>query len=549
MTSGTAQVDYAYCGSTSFIPSKKILRIAEMIEEVKKGSRDPVVRKKTFELARSVCSAPLNIKGMPDADLLEIVDAIFVWVRDHIAYINDPAGEYFQPATRTLEVGAGDCDDQSILLAAMLGSIGFEPILVILPEHVYVELPVGAGEKQLPMDPTAPSAAFGTLPAGMVEHFKEKYGLGTLDYLRIPIADHLIVTAKKQVVTTKTPLAMAVYLEKKAAESYNEGDYQASEPRFTKAAKMYHDAGLHALSDDSREGVFASSNFCMGWAHLTRVMHLVLDQKHDNLHLLQSEIDQARSCFETCKPYFEKHGAAGVAKEVDALENILSGHQETLLADFLMHSGDRDAALRHYAKAGEMYYVAKAKTELSGLRDHVGQALASLPRYDDVPQVSEGVVEMVRTSEEEEDLSERFDISPEDLGRVQERLADVTGDRLRKEFLTLSIETGIPTGVLEAIHSRAVEITLKVDHPHPLDRYGNAVRVHPEVMERLGLQRIDRARIVFGGQEHVVTVQPLDSGDEDLLGVIKVNRAVRDALGVEVGETVRLERASGEVVF
>ncbi|NMG82607.1 MAG: hypothetical protein GIS02_00150 [Methanosarcinales archaeon] len=549
MTSGTVQVDYAYCGSTNFIPSRKILRIAEMIEEVKKGSRDPAARKKAFELARDVCSAPLNIKGMPDADLLRIADAIFVWVRDRIAYINDPAGEYFQPAARTLEVGAGDCDDQSILLAAMLGSIGFEPILVILPEHVYVELPVGAGETPLPMDATAPNAAFGTLPAGMVEHFKEKYGLGTPDYLRIPIADHLIVTAKKQVVTTKTPFQMAMYLEKKAAESYNDGDYQASKQRFTKAAKMYRDAGRNTASNDSREGLFASSNFCMGWAHLTQVMHLVADRKHDNLHLLQSELDQARSGFGTCKPYFEEHGAAGVAKEVDALESILSGHQETLLADFLMHSGDRDAALRHYANAGDAYEVAKAKTELSGMRAHVEQALANLPRHDGVPQAYERVVEIARISEEEEGLSEKFDISPEDIGRIQERLAGVTGERLRKEFLTLSIETGIPMGVLETIHNRAVEITLKVDHPHPLDRYGNAVRVHPAVMERLGLQRIDRARIVFGGREHVVTVQPLDNNGDDFLGVIKVNRMVRDALGVGVGDTVRLERASGGVVF
>ena len=520
-----------------------------MIEEVKKGSRDPVVRKKAFELATSVCSAPLNIKGMPDTDLLGIADAIFLWVRDRIAYINDPAGEYFQPAAKTLEVGAGDCDDQSILLAAMLGSIGFEPILVILPEHVYVELPAGAGEKQVPMDPTAPSAAFGTLPAGMVEHFKEKYGLGVEDYLRIPIADHLIVTAKKQVVTTKTPLAMAMYLEKKAAESFGEGDYQASEQQFTKAAKMYRDAGLHAASDDSGEGLFASSNFCMSWAHLTRVMHLISDRKHDNLHLLQSEIGQAVSGFGTCKPYFEEHGAAGVAKEVDALESILSGHQETLLADFLMHSGDRDAALRHYANAGGMYEEAKAKTGLSGLRGHVEQALASLPRYDDVPQSSERVVEMARISDGEEDLSERFDISPEDLGRIQERLAGVTGERLRKKFLTLSIETGIPTGVLEAIRSRAVEVMLKVNHPHPRDRYGNVVRVHPEVLERLGLQRIDRARIVFGGREQVVTVQPLADSGGELLDVIKVNRAVRDALGVGVGDMVRLERASAGVVY
>ena len=246
MTSETTHIDYAYCGSTNFIPSKKIIRIAEMTEQVKKGSRDPVVRKKTFELAKDICSTPLNIKGMKDDDLLEIADKIFVWVRDHIAYINDPVGDYFQPSAKTLEVGAGDCDDQSILLASMLGSIGFGPVLVILPEHVYVELQMNGN--QLPIDPIAPNALFGTLSTNMVEHFKEKYGLDIEDYLRIPISDHLIVTASKQVVKTKTPLAMAMYLEKKAAESFNVEDYQASEPRFIKAANMYHDAGLHVCN-------------------------------------------------------------------------------------------------------------------------------------------------------------------------------------------------------------------------------------------------------------------------------------------------------------
>jgi hypothetical protein len=212
MTQGTVPVDYTYCGSTNFIPSRKILRIAEMVEQVKKGSREPAVRKKAFELASDVCDAPLNIKEMSEENLLEIAEAIYVWVRDSIAYVNDPAGEYFQPPVRTLEVGAGDCDDQSILLAAMLGSIGFEPILVILPEHVYVELRVGG--KQMPMDPTASNTAFGTLSASMVEHFKEKYGLEFEDYLRVPIAHHLIVTAKKQVVETKTPLQMAMYTKR-----------------------------------------------------------------------------------------------------------------------------------------------------------------------------------------------------------------------------------------------------------------------------------------------------------------------------------------------
>jgi len=391
MTQGTVPVDYTYCGSTNFIPSRKILRIAEMVELVKKGSRDAAVRKKAYELASDVCNAPLNIKEMSEENLLEIAEAIYVWVRDSIAYVNDPAGEYFQPPVKTMEVGAGDCDDQSILLAAMLGSIGFEPILVILPEHVYVELRVG--EKQMPMDPTASNTAFGTLSASMVAHFKEKYGLEFEDYLRIPIAHHVVVTAKKQVVETKTPLQMAMYLEKKAAVSHKECDYRAAEQRFAKAAKMYREAGLHTESRDAREGLFASSNFCMGWAHLTQVMHLVLNQKHDDRHLLQSEINQARSYFEISKPHFEKQGAAGIASELDALECILDGYQETLLADFLSHIGDHDASVRHYAKAREMYKEAKAKTELPWLRNHIKQSQESLSYYEKVSQTSAPAVE------------------------------------------------------------------------------------------------------------------------------------------------------------
>ncbi|RZB29446.1 MAG: hypothetical protein AEth_01174 [Candidatus Argoarchaeum ethanivorans] len=136
------------------------------------------------------------MKEMSNDNIYAIAEAIYAWVRDNIAYVNDPAGEYFQPPVRTMEVGAGDCDDQSILLAAMLGSIGFEPILVILPEHVYIELRMG--EKQMPMDPTASNTAFGTLSASMMEHFKEKYGLEFEDYLRVPIAHHVIVTAKSK---------------------------------------------------------------------------------------------------------------------------------------------------------------------------------------------------------------------------------------------------------------------------------------------------------------------------------------------------------------
>jgi tetratricopeptide (TPR) repeat protein len=93
------------------------------------------------------------------------------------------------------------------------------------------------------------------------------------------------------------------------------------------------------------------------------------------------------------KPHFEKQGAAGIVRELDALESVLDGYQETLLADFLSHSGDRDAALRHYAKAREMYKEAKAKSELHGLRSHIEQSLDCLYQYENVSQMSAPAVE------------------------------------------------------------------------------------------------------------------------------------------------------------
>ena len=524
------------CGSLNFMPSRKILKVAEMIEQAKRGSREPVVRKTAYEVVKKIYDEPLDVKRMSDADRNKVAEAIFLWVRDNIEYINDPPGEHFQPAVATLEVSAGDCDDQAILLAAMLGSIGFEPIFVILPEHVYIELQQSTGE-QVPMDPIAKNAVFGQLPKGMRDYLEERYGLAFEDYLRVPIGRHIIVTPAKEIVETKRPLEMAIHNEQEGAASYREGDYRAAKHRFLAAAKMYYEAALHADSEETREGLFASSRFCNGWAHLTQLMHLMLSHNDDHLSLLQSEISQARSSFEASRLYFEKIGKTEIATGIDAISTILGGYEEMLLADLLRHTGDDDASLRHYARARDILNVAMAKTELSGLRNHMQQLLDSLSDLETISQTSDGVEKI--TGKDSKSLSERFDIAPEELRKMQERLAGVKGDQLRKEIFALSIETGIPINMVETICSQSIEILLRVTHPHPKDRYGNVVRVHPEIMERLGLQGIDRARIVFSGREHLVTVRPLDDGDRD---VIKVNRMVRDVLGVDVGDTVRLER-------
>ncbi len=92
------------------------------------------------------------------------VRALHAFVRDQIRYVNDPEDcELLQTPDKTLELGVGDCDDKSILLASLLGSIGyevryravgFEPGLF---EHVYVE--VKLGERWIALETTEPVEA------------------------------------------------------------------------------------------------------------------------------------------------------------------------------------------------------------------------------------------------------------------------------------------------------------------------------------------------------------------------------------------------------
>jgi hypothetical protein len=54
------------------------------------------------------------------------VKAIQRWTRDNIRYVRDIQGvETLHSASKILELGYGDCDDKSILVSAMLQSVGY----------------------------------------------------------------------------------------------------------------------------------------------------------------------------------------------------------------------------------------------------------------------------------------------------------------------------------------------------------------------------------------------------------------------------------------
>ena len=79
------------------------------------------------------------------------VRAIHAWVQSNIQYVKDINGvETLATPIKTLEFGKGDCDDQAVLLASLLESIGHPTRFVAIKMqplgpfvHVFTETKIG----------------------------------------------------------------------------------------------------------------------------------------------------------------------------------------------------------------------------------------------------------------------------------------------------------------------------------------------------------------------------------------------------------------------
>ncbi len=98
------------------------------------------------------------------------------FVRDNIRYVRDIRGtEVLQTAPITLSTGAGDCDDKSTLLAAMLASIGHRMQFIavsLMPgsfSHVWVRDNIHG--KWVDLEPTEPISCGERIPSkGALKH-------------------------------------------------------------------------------------------------------------------------------------------------------------------------------------------------------------------------------------------------------------------------------------------------------------------------------------------------------------------------------------------
>lgn len=130
--------------------------IAHMRSLIREGVKDFYVRQKAIDI--------LLERGVKPKDYLGEIKALFEWVQREVRYTKDPFRlEVLHAPRRLLELRAGDCDDMTILLGALLESVGHPVRLVIvgpnplrptLFTHVYLE--AFHKGRWIPLDATMP---------------------------------------------------------------------------------------------------------------------------------------------------------------------------------------------------------------------------------------------------------------------------------------------------------------------------------------------------------------------------------------------------------
>lgn len=117
-----------------------------------------------------VRSVALNlVRDAAPNDDLEEIRRVWQYVRDAIRYVKDVRDvDTIQTPRTTLDTMQGDCDDKSLLLSAMLESIGYATRFAVsatVPtgtyNHVFVEAFVPRFGRWIPLETSVPGYPFG----------------------------------------------------------------------------------------------------------------------------------------------------------------------------------------------------------------------------------------------------------------------------------------------------------------------------------------------------------------------------------------------------
>ena len=80
--------------------------------------------------------------------MIQVVEG-YEWVRRNIEYLAD-VEDYWQSANETLSMRTGDCEDQAILLASLIGELGGNARVNIIEDHAFPTVFVGINASVLP---------------------------------------------------------------------------------------------------------------------------------------------------------------------------------------------------------------------------------------------------------------------------------------------------------------------------------------------------------------------------------------------------------------
>jgi transglutaminase-like putative cysteine protease len=95
---------------------------------------DPAIREAAAEIA----------KTEPGTYNIYQICALFDKVRKDINYVSDPRGsDIWEPANSTLKIGAGDCEDQAILLSSLIEAIGGTTRIYLTDTHAFAAVYIG----------------------------------------------------------------------------------------------------------------------------------------------------------------------------------------------------------------------------------------------------------------------------------------------------------------------------------------------------------------------------------------------------------------------
>lgn len=157
-----------------------IATIDQMRRLIDHGMKDPYIH----ELSAGI----INLAGVRAFDWMGEARAVYNWVRQHIRFTRDVRGkETLHAASDIVRLGIGDCDDFTILICSLMGTIGAKCSIVTVASdprdpdlfsHVYPEVSING--RWVTMDAARRDPRFGLAPANYFR--KRRWDATSPDY-------------------------------------------------------------------------------------------------------------------------------------------------------------------------------------------------------------------------------------------------------------------------------------------------------------------------------------------------------------------------------